>query len=112
MRFTELRLAEPIVRAVAGEGYTTPTPIQMKAIPEALAGKDVLGCAQTGTGKTGAFALPILHRLAELTGVSTQPNTARDGDGRGPRNNLRGGQRAPRRGSSRPGRPRALVLSC
>ena len=64
MRFKKLRLAEPIVRAVAAEGYTTPTPIQTKAIPEALAGKDVLGCAQTGTGKTGAFALPILHRLA------------------------------------------------
>ena len=64
MSFKELRLAEPIVRAVAAQGYTTPTPIQTKAIPEALAGRDVLGCAQTGTGKTGAFALPILHRLA------------------------------------------------
>jgi ATP-dependent RNA helicase RhlE len=64
MRFHELRLTEPIVRAVAAQGYTTPTPIQKKAIPEALAGKDVLGCARTGTGKTGAFALPILHRLA------------------------------------------------
>jgi ATP-dependent RNA helicase RhlE len=64
MRFNELRLAEPIVRAVAAEGYTTPTPIQRKAIPAALTGKDVLGCAQTGTGKTAAFALPILHRLA------------------------------------------------
>ncbi len=64
MRFHELRLAEPIVRAVTTEGYTTPTPIQRKAIPEALAGRDVLGCARTGTGKTGAFALPILHRLA------------------------------------------------
>jgi len=65
MRFTELRLAEPIVRAVAREGYTSPTPIQSKAIPEILNGQDVLGCAQTGTGKTAAFALPILHRLAE-----------------------------------------------
>ena len=62
MRFKNLRLAEPIVCAVAAKGYKIPTPIQMKAIPEALAGKDVLGCAQTGTGKTGAFALPILHR--------------------------------------------------
>jgi len=65
MKFTDLRLAEPIVRAVAAEGYETPTPIQAKAIPEALSGHDVLGCAQTGTGKTGAFALPILHTLAK-----------------------------------------------
>ena len=64
MRFEELRLAEPILRAVAAEGYTTPTPIQAKAIPAVLAGNDVLGCAQTGSGKTGAFALPILHRRA------------------------------------------------
>jgi ATP-dependent RNA helicase RhlE len=65
MKFAELRLAEPIVRAVAAQGYTTPTPIQAKAIPVAIGGNDVLGCAQTGTGKTGAFALPILHRLAQ-----------------------------------------------
>ncbi len=68
MKFTDLRLAEPIVRAVAAEGYETPTPIQAKAIPEALSGNDVLGCAQTGTGKTGAFALPILHMLAANPG--------------------------------------------
>ena len=66
MSFTELRLAEPVLRAVATEGYTTPTPIQALAIPEALQGNDVLGCAQTGTGKTCAFALPILHRLSGL----------------------------------------------
>ncbi|MGI9014857.1 MAG: DEAD/DEAH box helicase [Phycisphaerales bacterium] len=65
MTFSDFRLAEPIVRAVAAEGYTTPTPIQKLAIPAVLAGRDVLGCAQTGTGKTCAFALPILHRLAE-----------------------------------------------
>ncbi len=64
MTFHELGLAEPILRAVAAEGYTTPTPIQSQAIPRVLAGHDVLGCAQTGTGKTAAFALPILHRLA------------------------------------------------
>jgi ATP-dependent RNA helicase RhlE len=80
MSFKELRLAKPIVRAVAAEGYDTPTPIQMKAIPAVLAGEDVLGCAQTGTGKTGAFALPTLQRL--------------------------GGHHAQRRGR----RPRALVL--
>ncbi len=88
MSFKELRLAEPIVRAVAAEGYTTPTPIQTKAIPEVLAGKDVLGCAQTGTGKTGAFAMPILHRLA------TSPATPGKRDRKRPR----------------AGRPRALVL--
>ncbi len=54
-----------ILRAVAEKHYTTPTPIQEKAIPLVLEGKDVLGCAQTGTGKTAAFALPILHRLQE-----------------------------------------------
>ncbi len=64
MRFDELRLAEPILRAVATEGYSAPTPIQARAIPAVLAGTDLLGCAQTGSGKTGAFALPILHRLA------------------------------------------------
>jgi ATP-dependent RNA helicase RhlE len=63
MTFTELGLAEPILRAVAAEGYTTPTPIQAQSIPVILAGKDLFGCAQTGTGKTAAFALPILHRL-------------------------------------------------
>ena len=64
MQFEDLRLAAPIVRAVADEGYTTPTPIQAGAIPPALEGQDVLGCAQTGTGKTGAFALPTLNQLA------------------------------------------------
>lgn len=64
MKFTELGLSEPIVRAVADKGYTTPSPIQASAIPMALEGLDILGCAQTGTGKTCAFALPILHRLS------------------------------------------------
>lgn len=65
MKFEDLRLSEPILRAVLAEGYTTPTPIQVKAIPHVLDGRDVLGCAQTGTGKTAAFALPILHRLGQ-----------------------------------------------
>ncbi len=65
MRFDELGLVEPILRAVGAEGYTTPTPIQIQAIPHVLSGRDLLGCAQTGTGKTAAFALPILHRLFE-----------------------------------------------
>jgi ATP-dependent RNA helicase RhlE len=63
-KFTELGLAGPLLKALAEEGYTVPTPIQVKAIPSVLAGSDLLGIAQTGTGKTAAFALPILHRLA------------------------------------------------
>lgn len=63
MSFQELGLAAPLLRAVVSEGYTTPTPIQSQAIPHVMAGRDLLGCAQTGTGKTAAFALPILHRL-------------------------------------------------
>lgn len=65
MKFTELGLIEPIVRAVADKGYSVPSPIQAQAIPAALEGRDILGTAQTGTGKTCAFALPILDRLAE-----------------------------------------------
>ncbi len=63
--FDALNLSEPICRAVRGEKYDTPTPIQQQAIPHLLQGRDLLGCAQTGTGKTAAFALPILHRLSE-----------------------------------------------
>ena len=62
--FAGLSLAQPILRAVADEGYTTPTPIQNKCIPPLIDGRDLLGVAQTGTGKTAAFALPLLHRLA------------------------------------------------
>ena len=63
--FAELKLSEPLLRALTEEGYTTPTPIQAGAIPHLLQGRDLLGLAQTGTGKTAAFALPILHRLAQ-----------------------------------------------
>ncbi len=68
MRFDQLQLAAPILRAVASSGYEAATPIQEQAIPHVLAGRDVLGSAQTGTGKTAAFALPILHRLAAPQG--------------------------------------------
>jgi ATP-dependent RNA helicase RhlE len=62
--FTDLSLIAPLLKALGDEGYVTPTPIQAQAIPHVLAGKDLLGIAQTGTGKTAAFALPILQRLA------------------------------------------------
>ncbi|MEO1257758.1 MAG: DEAD/DEAH box helicase [Bacteroidota bacterium] len=65
MTFKDLNLIEPIQKALAEEGYKTPTPIQQQAIPHALEGKDVLGCAQTGTGKTAAFAIPVLQNLLD-----------------------------------------------
>jgi len=61
--FADLALSAPLQRAIRGENYSTPTPIQALAIPHLLAGRDLLGCAQTGTGKTAAFALPILERF-------------------------------------------------
>jgi ATP-dependent RNA helicase RhlE len=63
MTFKDLHIIEPIIRALIAEGYTQPTPIQEKSIPILLRGKDLLGCAQTGTGKTAAFAIPILQNL-------------------------------------------------
>ncbi len=63
-QFTDLGLAQPLLKALAAEGYEQPTPIQAQAIPLVMQGKDLLGIAQTGTGKTAAFALPIMHRLA------------------------------------------------
>ena len=63
MTFKELNLINPILKAISGEGYEKPTPIQEQAIPHLLAGRDLLGCAQTGTGKTAAFAVPILQIL-------------------------------------------------
>ncbi len=65
MTFDDLKLIEPISKALQEEGYKTPTSIQEQAIPKILAGKDLLGCAQTGTGKTAAFAIPILQLLTE-----------------------------------------------
>ncbi len=65
MQFQQLNIIDPILRSLQQEGYTTPTPIQQEAIPIVLNGKDLLGCAQTGTGKTAAFAVPILQLLHE-----------------------------------------------
>ena len=74
--FVTLGLAEPLLRVLATEDYELPTPIQSQAIPHVLAGRDVLGIAQTGTGKTAAFGLPILQRLAaNRSGLA--PKTAR-----------------------------------
>ncbi len=63
MTFKELKINEPILKAIGEKGYTVPTPIQEKAIPAALENRDILGCAQTGTGKTAAFAIPIIQHL-------------------------------------------------
>lgn len=65
MLFEELNLIEPILKALQSEGYTQPTPIQEQSIPSILQGKDLLGCAQTGTGKTAAFAIPMLQLLTK-----------------------------------------------
>jgi ATP-dependent RNA helicase RhlE len=74
MPFKKLRLIQPLVSAVHSEGYTIPTAVQQEAIPHVLEGRDLLGCAQTGTGKTAAFALPILQRLH---GHATIPKSSR-----------------------------------
>jgi ATP-dependent RNA helicase RhlE len=75
--FADFGLAETFLRALQTEGYTTPTPIQIKAIAPVMAGRDLLGIAQTGTGKTAAFALPILHRLFVTDKQPLQPKSAR-----------------------------------
>src|SRR3954451_16602634 len=74
--FQDFGLADPISRALKEENYQTPTPIQAQTIPIAITGKDVIGIAQTGTGKTASFALPILHRLLENR-VKPMPKTCR-----------------------------------
>src|SRR6185295_7615679 len=79
--FATLGLIPPLLRALDAEGYTRPSPIQNDAIPHVLAGRDLLGCAQTGTGKTAAFALPVLQRLAGSAARNAGDNAQR----RGPR---------------------------
>ncbi|MBX3621284.1 MAG: DEAD/DEAH box helicase [Rhizobacter sp.] len=73
MQFSELGLAPVLEKAVADSGYTTMTPIQAKAIPIVLAGRDVMGAAQTGTGKTAAFSLPLLHKMLRHENSSASP---------------------------------------
>ena len=73
MRYADLALAEPLRRAVAEMGYEHMTPIQAQAIPVVITGQDVMGAAQTGTGKTAAFSLPLLHRLMKHENASTSP---------------------------------------
>ncbi len=118
MSFENLGLIEPLLKAVREEGYTHPTPIQEQAIGLLLDGNDLLGCAQTGTGKTAAFALPILQHLA-----TTEPHPVRDEDdakppeppeppprGRGGRRH--GRKRGGRRHVGKPGPPvRALIVT-
>ena len=89
--FETLGLADSLLRAVRAEGYHTATPIQLQAIPPVLAGRDLMGCAQTGTGKTAAFALPTLQRLsidvsrATLTASSRTTTTSQRQASRAPR---------------------------
>ena len=72
MSFHNLQLIEPILRALTHEGYTSPTPIQQQAIPAILEHRDLLGCAQTGTGKTAAFAIPLLQLMHQQRQQSPQ----------------------------------------
>jgi ATP-dependent RNA helicase RhlE len=75
MKFSDLGLSQPVLRALDAAGYQSPTPIQVQAIPHVLSGRDLIGCAQTGTGKTAAFALPILDRLITAPKSNGKPKT-------------------------------------
>jgi len=79
MNFTELNLSAPILKAVAEKGYTEPSPIQAQAIPAVISGRDIMAAAQTGTGKTAGFTLPLLERLSkgQAKGKRVQPNNVR-----------------------------------
>jgi len=72
MKFEDLNLAPAILKAIRESGYESPTPVQAQAIPAVLSGQDVLAGAQTGTGKTAAFTLPILHRLSMSRSVTNR----------------------------------------
>ena len=83
MTFSDLRLAEPILRAIEAEGYEDPTPIQAGVIPPALEGRDILGTAQTGTGKTAAFACPSSIGSPPARRRAASVRARRDRPGRG-----------------------------
>ena len=100
MRFEQLNLIDPLLRAVREQGYEYPTPIQEQAIPLLIEGRDVLGCAQTGTGKTAAFSLPVLQHLSKNTQQDHEDGLS-DEMGRRGRRSSKGGKR----------KIRALVLS-
>ena len=74
MSFSNLKLIKPLVLALDKKGYTSPTPIQQQFIPPRLEGHDIFGCAQTGTGKTAAFALPVLQLLDSNKQQNTTPH--------------------------------------
>jgi ATP-dependent RNA helicase RhlE len=75
IKFSDLGLSPKVMKAVADAGYDTPTPIQAEAIPHALEGRDVLGIAQTGTGKTAGFTLPMIHKLARGRARARMPRS-------------------------------------
>lgn len=77
MKFEELNIITPIMKALKAEGYEAPTPIQERAIPAVLKGRDLLGCAQTGTGKTAAFSIPLLQILSRERINERAPRTIR-----------------------------------
>ncbi len=73
MLFSELGLSEPLLRAISEQGYDTPTPIQAQGIPAVLSGRDIMAAAQTGTGKTAGFTLPMLHLFIRWQPPQCQP---------------------------------------
>ncbi|NJL98876.1 MAG: DEAD/DEAH box helicase [Synechococcaceae cyanobacterium SM2_3_2] len=105
MLFSELGLSTDILRAVSDQGYTEPTPIQQQAIPIILSGRDVMASAQTGTGKTAGFTLPILERLAASGLVASAPTPVLTGSGKHPvKHSIKQAVKAPRL-------PRVLILT-
>ncbi|MFP4053769.1 MAG: DEAD/DEAH box helicase [Phycisphaerae bacterium] len=123
MSFDDLGLIEPLLKAIRKEGYKEPTPIQEQAIPHLLEGKDLLACAQTGTGKTAAFALPILQNFHENPtplhapaqseqGIDGDPGEQKQDDSRSDGRGRRGKGRRRGKKKSRPPKPiRCLILS-